>query len=99
MHPEPVSTDVETPAVGINLFPDEPPSMFAIDFVRKGLVPVGRDKFNRIVRDEIPHVEVGNRRLVSTYAVSQWLLGHNEAPTNGEGCVVHMVPREPEDRG
>jgi hypothetical protein len=78
-----------------NLFPGEPPAMHAIEFVRRGLVPVGRDRWNRIVENEIPHVRVGNRRVVSTLAVSAWLLQAHETPAvDGEGSALHLIGPE-----
>lgn len=86
-----------TPQV-VNLFPDQPPSMFAIEFVRRELVPVGRDKWYQIIKDEIPHVTVGNRFVVSTHAVSMWLMGKQEAPVDDGGSVLRMVVPESVDR-
>jgi hypothetical protein len=85
----------EPPSEVPNLFPDQPPAMHAIEFVRRGLVPVGRDRWNIIVTNEIPHVKVGNRRVVSTLAVSAWLLqAHETLAAGDEGPVLHLLGSE-----
>ena len=89
LHPPSPSPEVP------DLLPDQPASMYAIEYVRRGLVPVGRDQWNRIVRDDIPHVRVGNRRVVAKAAVSAWLLGTQQTPDRkAEGSPLRLIESE-----